>query len=99
MWNQESLKALCLDHASSSITSVICQRNYIHLYDFFADYTIAYLVIMSPEDADPLQEDLVILAAWEEQFRMKFHPSKCNKTTVPSKRDPVLTDYDFNDKN
>ena len=32
--NQESLKALCLDHASSSITSMICQPNSIHMYDF-----------------------------------------------------------------
>ena len=45
----------------------------------FADDTIAYLVIRSHEDADLLQEDLVTLAAWEDQWRMKFHPSKCNK--------------------
>ena len=32
--NQESLKALCLDHASSSITSMICQPNSIHMYEF-----------------------------------------------------------------
>ena len=42
----------------------------------FADDTIAYLAIRSHEDADLLQEDLVTLSAREEQWRMKFHPSK-----------------------
>ena len=61
----------------------------------FADDTIAYLVMMSHEDSDRLQEDLVTLAEWKEQWRMKFHPSKCNKMTVTSKRDPIITDYDL----
>ena len=60
-----------------------------------ADDTIAYLMIRSHEEADLLQEDLVTLAASEEQWRMKFHPSKCNKMTVTSKRDPIITDYDL----
>ena len=87
MLNQESLKALCLDHASSSITSMICQRNSIHLYD------IAYLLIRSHEDADLLQEDLVTLAEWEEQWRMKFYSSKGTKMAVTNKRKPILSDY------
>ena len=61
----------------------------------FADDTIAYLVIRSHEDADLLQENLVTLAEWEEQWRMTFHPSKCTKMTVTGKRDPILTDYDL----
>ena len=61
----------------------------------FADDTMAYLVIRSHEDADLLQEDLVTLAAWEDQWRMKFHPGKYNNMTVTSKRDPIITDYDL----
>ena len=37
----------------------------------FADNTISYLVIESPEDATLLLEDLVTLSEWEEQWRMK----------------------------
>ena len=66
---------------------MICQRNSFHLYD------IAYLLIRSHEDVDLLQEDLVILAEWEEQRRMKFYSSKCTKMKVTSKREPILSDY------
>ena len=59
----------------------------------FADDTIAYLVIETPEDASLLQEDLNTLAKWEDQWRMKFHPSKCTKMTVTSKRNPTKTEY------
>ena len=40
-----------------------------------------------------MQEDLVTLAEWEEQWRMTFHTSKCTKMTVTGKRDPIMTDY------
>ena len=69
------------------LTSIICQRNSIHLYD------IAYLLIRSHEDADLLQEDLVTLAEWEEQWRMKCYSSKGTKMAVTSKRKPILSDY------
>ena len=61
----------------------------------FADDTIAYLVIETPEDASLLQEDLTTLAKWEDQWRMKFHPSKCTKMTVTSKRSPTKTEYNL----
>ena len=59
----------------------------------FADDTISYLVIEISEDAALLQEDLVTLSEWEEQWRMKFHPSKFTKMTVTNKRSPIKTDY------
>ena len=55
----------------------------------FADDNIAYLVIRSHEDADLLQEDIVTLAEWEEQWRITFHPSKCTKMTVTGKREMI----------
>ena len=63
----------------------------------FADDTIAYLVIECPEDADLLHENLVTLAEWVEQWRMKFHPSKCTKITATNKRNPIKTDYNLQD--
>ena len=42
-----------------------------------------------------LQEDLNTLAKWEDQWRMKFHPSKCTKMTVTSKRNPTKTEYNL----
>ena len=62
---------------------------------FYADETIAYLVVETPEDASLLQEDLNTLAKWEDQWRMKFHPSKCTKMTVTSKRSPTKTEYNL----
>ena len=61
----------------------------------FADDTTSYLVIESPEDATLLQEDHVTLSEWEEQWRMKFHRSKCTKVTVTNKRSPIKTDYNL----
>ena len=63
----------------------------------FADDTISYLVIESPEDATLLQEDLVTLSEWEEQWRMEIHPSKCTKLTVTNKRSPIKTGYNLHE--
>lgn len=59
----------------------------------FADDTIAYLVIITPQDATKVQSDLTNMDKWEEIWRMKFHADKCNVLTVTSKRNPLLTEY------
>ena len=41
---------------------------------------------------DTKQENLNTLAKWEDQWRMKFHPSECEKLTVTSKRNPTETE-------
>ena len=61
----------------------------------FAEDTIVYLVIKSHEDARFLQEELITLTEWEEQWRIKFHPSKCTKLTVTNKRSPIMRDYNL----
>jgi hypothetical protein len=44
----------------------------------FADDTMCHNDIASEEDQKQLQEDLNKLAAWEEKWKMSFHPEKCN---------------------
>ncbi|MCG8047766.1 MAG: reverse transcriptase family protein, partial [Candidatus Thiodiazotropha endolucinida] len=63
----------------------------------FADDTIAYLVIVTPEDARLLQEDLVSLEEWERQWKMRFHPDKCTKLTVTRKKTQVKAEYKLHD--
>ena len=62
----------------------------------FADDTIAYLVIECPNDSNLLQEDINTLCEWEQQWRMKFHPSKCTKLTVTTRRNPTQVEYQLN---
>ena len=45
-------------------------------------------MIECPNDANLLQEDLHTLAEWEQQWRMRFHSSKCT-----NKRNPVQVNY------
>ena len=58
----------------------------------FADDTAMYLCISSLSEANILQEDLLKLEKWEEDWDMNFNPAKCQvlhvtrfKTPIPSK--------------
>ena len=59
----------------------------------FADDTIAYLTIKSPEDTKVLQKDLDLLSQWEQTNRMEFHPLKCNVISITNKRDSIVHNY------
>jgi hypothetical protein len=59
----------------------------------FADDTIAYLTIISEDDAQHHQEDLDKLAKWGEDWFMQFHPAKCTVLIVTNKRNPIVTEY------
>ena len=59
----------------------------------FADDTIVYLVVSSLTDALIIQEDLNMLAAWEEKWMMKFHPDKCHVLSITRKLHPVKHQY------
>ena len=48
----------------------------------FADDTIAYLAIVTDEDARSLQNDLTKLGEWEHKWHMEFHPDKCQVLTI-----------------
>jgi hypothetical protein len=52
----------------------------------FADDTIAYLALKTPEDASKLQEDLDRLADWEVKWQMEFHPEKCQVLHITRNR-------------
>jgi len=59
----------------------------------FADDTIVYLTISDNSDCHRLQNDLNKLADWENTWKMRFHPDKCNVLTVTRKRSPIHHPY------
>lgn len=59
----------------------------------FADDCVLYKRITSRQDCAGLQEDLNRLQEWEEQWMMKFHPSKCQVVHVTNKRQTILCPY------
>ena len=63
----------------------------------FADDTIAYLVIVNPQDAEKVQDDPTTMGFWEVLWKMKFHATKCNNITITGKRKPLQTEYKLHD--
>ena len=59
----------------------------------FADYSLLYRKIKSPEDAQILQEDLNRLQQWEKGWQMSFNPIKCEVIRSTRKRNPIKTSY------
>jgi len=54
---------------------------------------IVYLTIQSDSDTQVLQRNLDKLAEWETQWKMEFHPDKCEVFRVGRKRAMVQNDY------
>ena len=44
----------------------------------FADDTMMYMAMSGLGDSTSFQQDLYRLAAWEEKWKMEFHPQKCS---------------------
>ena len=59
----------------------------------FADDTLAYIAVSSPQDAQVMQADLDKLADWEEKWDMKFHPDKCVVLRITRKLTPHKYKY------
>ena len=59
----------------------------------FADDSLLYRRIRSPEDARILQEDLDKLQDWEKEWQMSFNPIKCEVNRITNKRNPIRTSY------
>ena len=59
----------------------------------FADDCIIYQEIRSRTDCQQLQEDLISLAKWEQDWGMSFHPEKCSVLRVSRSRKPITFDY------
>ena len=51
----------------------------------FADDTLLYMAITSPQDAQNMQNDLDKIPEWEKTWDMQFHPDKCVVLRVKNK--------------
>ena len=62
----------------------------------FADDTAVYRAVMSYLDQSQLQQNLLWLAEWEENWDMAFHPGKCIRLPrVPVTRSRTVLDFDY----
>ena len=59
----------------------------------FADDTIMYMAMSGPGDSTSLQQDLDRLAAWEEKWKMEFHPQKCSVLPITRSLSPQVNKY------
>ena len=59
----------------------------------FADDTISYLTVKSNADAKQLQDDLQVLAHWEQRWSMEFHPDKCKVLSISRSKSPIKFEY------
>jgi hypothetical protein len=84
-------QGLFLDQASFCITSI--PAGITSTIRLFADDTIAYLAIKSKRDALTLQQDLDKLSNWENNWKMAFHPDKCNVISITRNKKPIKCNY------
>ena len=61
----------------------------------FADDALLYGVITDQFGCDVLQDDLYKLELWQENWQMKFNPSKCKVLYISNKKDPHMRNYEF----
>ncbi|MEW8548097.1 MAG: reverse transcriptase family protein, partial [Candidatus Thiodiazotropha sp.] len=59
----------------------------------FADDSLLYRRIKSEQDQRALQEDLVNLEKWEEDWQMSFNPSKCEVIRISKRRHQMTGSY------
>ena len=61
----------------------------------FADDTLLYGVVVDDSDCDNLQDDLIKLEIWQNEWQMEFNPSKCNIMCISNKHRPPQRTYFF----
>jgi hypothetical protein len=59
----------------------------------FADDTIVYLTINSKSDPETLQNDLLTLEKWEENWSMEFNADKCEVIRISKKKNNIIYPY------
>jgi hypothetical protein len=70
--------------------------NITSMVRLFADDTALHRTVSTNMDQAVIQEDLVKLAEWEENWNMKFHPGKCNVLPVTRKlHENRLSRFDY----
>ena len=65
----------------------------------FADDSIIYREVTSPDSCQQLQDDLKALEDWERKWGMSFNPSKCHIIHISRKKNPIKTTYRLKGKN
>ena len=59
----------------------------------FADDCLVYREIKREEDCIELQKDLDELQKWEKNWKMEFHPKKCQVIRITNKTKPIESNY------
>ena len=59
----------------------------------FADDCVLYRTVSEQEDATSLQEDLDALQKWESDWKMEFHPQKCQLLRITNKKNTIKHNY------
>ena len=59
----------------------------------FADDSLLYRTIETPQDSETLQKDLDTLQLWESKWKMEFHPGKCQTIRITNKIKPSSHTY------
>ena len=62
-------------------------------FRLFADDSLLYRTIKTPEDTEILQRDLNKLQEWEKKWRMEFHPKKCQVLKITNKKNKINAPY------
>ena len=63
----------------------------------FADDCIIYRVIKRNVDAELLQDDINTLQEWGNEWKMAFHPEKCEQLRITKKHSPIDATYKLQD--
>ena len=67
-------------------------------FALFADNTVVYLTINSPNNSANLQKDFDLLQEWEAQWDMEFNPGKCQVLHITRARNPIKSTYTMHSK-
>jgi hypothetical protein len=59
----------------------------------FADDCVLYKEINEEKDATALQQDLDALQKWEDDWKMEFHPQKCQLLRISRKKKNISANY------
>ena len=64
----------------------------------FADDSLLYRTIKTPNDSKILQDDLNTLQKWEINWKMEFHPGKCQLLRVTNKKTHIPYSYSIHNE-
>ena len=64
----------------------------------FADDSLVYLAIETPQDCLTLQKDLDKLSLWASKWQMTFNVTKCKTLSITRKRNPIYRQYSMNNQ-